>query len=99
MQKWIRRPSNRTCWSINGAKGENANRWQKPTKTYSWSTDEEELHRLFTLTPGDLYFLLPLRADAKLLYRALVLVWARVERADLSVFERSCHDRESAHRQ
>jgi len=53
-------------------------------KTYSWSADREELRRLFTLTPHDLHFLLPLRADAHRLYRALVLVWARVERILLS---------------
>ncbi len=53
-------------------------------KTYSWSTNQEELRRLFTLTPHDHRFLLPLRADAQRLYRALVLVWARVERVLLS---------------
>lgn len=53
-------------------------------KTYSWSTNQEELRRLFTLTLNDHRFLLPLRADAQRLYRALVLVWARVERVLLS---------------
>lgn len=53
-------------------------------KTYAWSTDAEEMRRLFTLTYDDLHFLEPLRADAKLLYRALVLVWARVERVLVS---------------
>src|ERR1044071_3672184 len=36
--------------------------------------------RLFTLTYDDLHFLEPLRSDAQRLYRALVVVWARVER-------------------
>jgi len=49
----------------------------------SW-TDEEQVRRVFKLTPDDLHFLLPLRSDAKRLYRALVLVWARVERTLLS---------------
>src|SRR2546423_6178016 len=49
-------------------------------KTYSWSTDTQEMRRLFTLTYHDLQFLEPLRADAQRLYRALVLAWARVER-------------------
>jgi hypothetical protein len=49
-------------------------------KTYSWSTDAEEVRRLFTFTFEDLHFLESLRADAQRLYRALVLVWARVER-------------------
>jgi Domain of unknown function (DUF4158) len=49
----------------------------------SW-TDEEEIRRAFTLTPEDLRFLLPTRADAQRLYRALVLLWARVERVLLS---------------
>jgi TnpA family transposase len=53
-------------------------------KTYSWSTDGEELRRLFTLTFDDLHLLEPLRADAQRLYRALVLVWARVERVLVS---------------
>lgn len=53
-------------------------------KTYSWSTDAEEVRRLFTLTFDDLHFLEPLRADAQGLYRALVLVWARVERVLVS---------------
>jgi hypothetical protein len=49
-------------------------------KTAPWSTDAAEMRRLFTLTFDDLHFLEPLRADAMRLYRALVLVWARVER-------------------
>jgi len=53
-------------------------------KIYSWSTDAEELRRLFTLTFEDLHFLEPLRADAQRLYRALVLTWARVERVLIS---------------
>jgi len=53
-------------------------------KAYSWSTDAEEIRRLFTLTFDDLHFLEPLRADAQRLYRALVLVWARVERVLIS---------------
>lgn len=44
----------------------------------------EEVRRLFTLTPDDLYFLRPIRADSQRLYRALVLLWARVERVLLS---------------
>lgn len=36
------------------------------------------------MTPDDLRFLHPLRADSQRLYRALVLVWARVERVLLS---------------
>ena len=46
--------------------------------------NSEEVRRLFTLTPDDLYFLRPIRADAQRLHRALVLVWARVERVLLS---------------
>lgn len=38
----------------------------------------------FTLTFDDLHFLEPLRAHAQRLYRALVLVWARVERVLVS---------------
>ena len=53
-------------------------------KTSSWSMDAEEMRRLFTLTYDDLHFLEPLRADAQRLYRALVLVWARVERVLVS---------------
>lgn len=53
-------------------------------KTYAWSTDTDEMCRLFTLTYDDLHFLEPLRADAQRLYRALVLVWARVERVLVS---------------
>lgn len=36
------------------------------------------------MTPDDLYFLRPTRVDAQRLYRALVLLWARVERVLLS---------------
>lgn len=46
--------------------------------------NDEEIRRLFTLTPDDLYFLQSLRVDTQRLYRALVLVWARVERVLLS---------------
>lgn len=53
-------------------------------KSYAWSTDAEELRRLFTLTFDDLHFLEPLRAPSQRLYRALVLVWARVERVLVS---------------
>src|SRR6266702_214554 len=53
-------------------------------KSYSWSTDAEELRRLFTVIFDDLHFLEPLRADSQRLYRALVLVWARVERVLVS---------------
>jgi hypothetical protein len=53
-------------------------------KTYSWSTNQEELRRMFILTLNDHRFLLSLRADAQRLYCALVLVWARAERVLLS---------------
>src|SRR5579864_8972342 len=53
-------------------------------KALSWEGNDEEVRRLFTLTPDDLYFLRPLRVDSQRLYRALVLVWARVERVLLS---------------
>ena len=56
----------------------------KERKTEVWEGNDEEVRRLFTLTPDDLYFLRPLRVDAQRLYRALVLVWARVERVLLS---------------
>jgi len=49
-----------------------------------WEENSEEVRRLFSLTPDDLYFLRPIRADAQRLYRALVLLWARVERVLLS---------------
>jgi hypothetical protein len=49
-----------------------------------WEGNDEEIRRLFTLTPDDLHFLQPLRVDTQRLYRALVLVWARVERVLLS---------------
>lgn len=42
------------------------------------------LRRLFTLTFDDLHFLELLRAPSQRLYRALVLVWARVERVLVS---------------
>jgi hypothetical protein len=45
---------------------------------------EEDARRLFTLTPDDLYFLRTIRVDSQRLYRALVLLWARVERVLLS---------------
>lgn len=50
---------------------------QKPA---AWEESDEEVRRLFTLTPDDLYFLRSLRVDTQRLYRALVLVWARVDR-------------------
>ena len=56
----------------------------KARKTEVWEGNDEEIRRLFTLTPDDLYFLQPLRVDVQRLYRALVLVWARVERVLLS---------------
>ena len=56
----------------------------KEHKALSWEGNDEEVRRLFTLTPDDLYFLRPLRVDAQRLYRALVLLWARVERVLLS---------------
>ncbi len=49
-----------------------------------WEISEEEVRRLFTLTPDDLYFLRTIRVDSQRLYRALVLQWARVERVLLS---------------
>ena len=56
----------------------------KEQKVLSWEGNNEEVRRLFTLTPDDLYFLHPLRVDSQRLYRALVLLWARVERVLLS---------------
>ncbi len=56
----------------------------KARKTEVWEGNDEEICRLFTLTPDDLHFLQPLRVDTQRLYRALVLVWARVERVLLS---------------
>ncbi len=50
----------------------------------SWEISEEEARRLFTLTPDDHYFLRTIRVDSQRLYRALVLLWARVERVLLS---------------
>jgi len=81
MSRWIRQRSSRICKNISG---ERANRDKLMMKTYSWSTDSEEMRRLFTLTYDDLHFLEPLRADAQRLYRALVVVWARVERVLVS---------------
>jgi TnpA family transposase len=56
----------------------------KEHKALSWEGNDEEVRRLFTLTPDDLYFLRPLRVDSQRLHRALVLLWARVERVLLS---------------
>jgi hypothetical protein len=56
----------------------------KERKASAWESNDEEVRRLFLLTPDDLYFLRPVRADAQRLYRALVLLWARVERVLLS---------------
>ncbi len=56
----------------------------KERQALTWEGNNEEVRRLFTLTPDDLYFLHPLRADSQRLYRALVLLWARVERVLLS---------------
>jgi TnpA family transposase/adenosyl cobinamide kinase/adenosyl cobinamide phosphate guanylyltransferase len=56
----------------------------KERQALTWEDNNEEVRRLFTLTPDDLYFLRPLRADSQRLYRALVLLWARVERVLLS---------------
>jgi len=56
----------------------------KARKTEVWEGNDEEIRRLFTLTPDDLHFLQLLRVDTQRLYRALVLVWARVERVLLS---------------
>ena len=56
----------------------------KERQALTWEGNNEEVRRLFTLTPDDLYFLRPLRADSQRLYRALVLLWARVERVLLS---------------
>ena len=56
----------------------------KEQKALTWEGNNEEVRRLFTLTPDDLYFLHPLRVDSQRLYRALVLLWARVERVLLS---------------
>jgi len=50
----------------------------------SWEISEEEARRLFTLSPDDLYFLHTIRVDSQRLYRALVLLWTRVERVLLS---------------
>ena len=56
----------------------------KERKASAWESNDEEVRRLFLLTPDDLYFLRPVRADAQRLYRALVLLWARVERVLVS---------------
>jgi Domain of unknown function (DUF4158) len=56
----------------------------KERQALTWEGNNEEVRRLFTLTPDDLYFLRPLRADSQRLYRAVVLLWARVERVLLS---------------
>jgi hypothetical protein len=56
----------------------------KERKAARHEAENDEVRRLFTLTPDDLYFLRPIRADAQRLYRALVLLWARVERVLLS---------------
>src|SRR5256714_2728464 len=56
----------------------------KEHQALTWEDNNEEVRRLFTLTPDDLYFLHPLRVDSQRLYRALVLLWARVERVLLS---------------
>jgi len=56
----------------------------KERTTLAWEGENEEVRRLFTLTPDDLYFLRPIRADAQRLYRALVLLWARNARVLLA---------------
>ena len=56
----------------------------KGRKAATWESNDEEVRRLFLLTPDDLYFLRPVRSDAQRLYRALVLLWARVERVLVS---------------
>jgi TnpA family transposase len=56
----------------------------KERTTLAWEAENEEVRRLFTLTPDDLYFLRPIRADAQRLYRALVLLWARNARVLLA---------------
>ncbi|GAC1299955.1 MAG: Tn3 family transposase [Ktedonobacteraceae bacterium] len=53
-------------------------------ETSSDWTDEEQVRRAFQLSPDDLHFLLPRCADGQRLYRALVLLWARVERVLIS---------------
>lgn len=53
-------------------------------KVLSTWTDEEAIRRTFLLTPEDLLFLRPTRADAQRLCRALVLLWARVEQVLVS---------------
>lgn len=56
----------------------------KERKASAWETNDEEVRRLFLLTLDDLYVPCSIRTDAQRLYRALVLLWARVERALLS---------------
>src|SRR5215831_21383871 len=56
----------------------------KERKAARQEVENDEVRRLFTITPDDLYFLRPIRADAQRLYRALVLLWARVERVLLA---------------
>jgi hypothetical protein len=56
----------------------------KERKASVWESNDEEVRRLFLLTPDDLYFLRSVRADAQRLYRALVRLGARVERVLLS---------------
>src|SRR6266699_3346211 len=70
--------------SLPTAEREAAGTMAKERKALTWEGNNEEVRRLFALTPDDLYFLHPLRADSQRLYRALVLVWARVERVLLS---------------
>src|SRR6266566_223913 len=84
MPKSIKPPSNRICSTTNDAKEGSGNRMPKERKASAWESNDEEVRRLFLLTPDDLYFLRPVRADAQRLYRALVLLWARVERVLLS---------------
>src|SRR6266852_1970838 len=81
MPRWIKPPSSRICWTINDAR---ENRDKRMPKALSTWVDEEAIRRTFLLTPEDLLFLQPTRADAQRLYRALVLLWARVERVLVS---------------
>jgi hypothetical protein len=37
----------------------------KEGKALTWEDNNEEVRRLFTLTPDDLYFLRPLRTDSQ----------------------------------
>src|SRR5262249_27794130 len=70
MQRAIKPRSNRTYSNINGAKEGSGKRMSKDCTTPAWEAENEEVRRLFTLTPDDLYFLRPTRADAQRLYRA-----------------------------